>query len=413
MATLSVVIPAYNEEQGIAEIIQRVLAVRYDLEQAGVDQMELLVVDDGSHDRTAEITESIAGATLIRHPHNKGYGAALKTGFANAKGDLIGFLDADGTYPPEYFPKLCQAALEGSDLVIGSRMAGEDSQMPVTRRVGNLFFANLLSIIGRQRISDSASGMRVFKRHVMELVYPLPDGLNLTPVMSARALHENIKMTEVPIPYSERLGRSKLSVVRDGTTFLQSIVWTVLNYNPVRILGMIGLGGIGFAMLVAVGLVAARLSGITTLGPWGVATIFWALVSGVTGISTFALGATFNYLVSLFYKRPIRQGLFGKPLLKTPLDRHFGWMGAATFLTGIGLAVASLILGVNGWEISRLWLYLVGSAMLVLTGVQLGIYWLLMRVLEELSQREVGDLKEPIPVAQPQDGMSMAGVTLE
>jgi glycosyltransferase involved in cell wall biosynthesis len=413
MTTLSVVIPAYNEEQGIAEIIHRVLAVKDDLKLAGVDHMELLVVDDGSRDRTAEITESIDGATLIRHPQNKGYGAALKTGFANARGELIGFLDADGTYPPEYFPKLCQAALEGSDLVIGSRMAGEDSQMPVTRRVGNLFFANLLSIIGRQRISDSASGMRVFKRHVMELVYPLPDGLNLTPVMSARALHENIKMTEVPIPYSERLGRSKLSVVRDGTTFLQSIVWTVLNYNPVRILGMIGLGGVGFAMLVAIGLVIARLSGITTLGPWGVAAIFWALVSGVTGISTFALGATFNYLVSLFYKRPIRQGLFGKPLLKTPLDRHFGWMGAGTFLAGISLAVASLILGVNGWEISRLWLYLVGSAMLVLTGVQLGIYWLLMRVLEELSQREVGDLKEPIPVAQPQDGMSMAGVPLE
>lgn len=413
MTTLSVVIPAYNEEQGIAEIIHRVLAVKDDLKLAGVDHMELLVVDDGSRDRTAEITESIDGATLIRHPQNKGYGAALKTGFANARGELIGFLDADGTYPPEYFPKLCQAALEGSDLVIGSRMAGEDSQMPVTRRVGNLFFANLLSIIGRQRISDSASGMRVFKRHVMKLVYPLPDGLNLTPVMSARALHENIKMTEVPIPYSERLGRSKLSVVRDGTTFLQSIVWTVLNYNPVRILGMIGLGGIVFAMLVAVGLVAARLSGITTLGPWGVAAIFWALVSGVTGISTFALGATFNYLVSLFYKRPIRQGLFGKPLLKTPLDRHFGWMGAVTFLAGIGLAIASLILGVNGWEISRLWLYLVGSAMLVLTGVQLGIYWLLMRVLEELSQREVGDLKESIPLAQPQEGMSMASVPLE
>ncbi|MEJ2600886.1 MAG: glycosyltransferase family 2 protein [Anaerolineales bacterium] len=413
MTTLSVVIPAYNEEQGIAEIIQRVLAVRDDLKQAGVDQMELLVVDDGSHDRTAEITESIAGATLIQHPHNKGYGAALKTGFANAKGDLIGFLDADGTYPPEYFPKLCRAALDGSDLVIGSRMAGEDSQMPLTRRVGNLFFATLLSIIGRQRISDSASGMRVFKRHVMELVHPLPDGLNLTPVMSARALHENIKMTEVPIPYSERLGRSKLSVVRDGTTFLQSIVWTVLNYNPVRILGMIGLGGVGFALLVAIGLVTARLSGVTTLGPWGVAAIFWALVSGVTGISTFALGATFNYLVSLFYKRPIRQGLFGKPLLKTPIDRHFGWMGTLAFMLGIGLAIASLILGINGWEISRLWLYLVGSAMLVLTGVQLGIYWLLMRVLEELSQREFIDQSEPVSVVQPQEGIRMAGVPVE
>lgn len=390
MTTLSVVIPAYNEEQGIAEIVNRVLAIREDLLKIGIADMELLVVDDGSRDQTAQITSSIEGVRLIRHPVNKGYGAALKTGFSNARGELIGFLDADGTYPPEYFPLLCQQILKGDDLVIGSRMAGADSKMPLTRRVGNLFFANLLTLIGRQRVSDSASGMRVFKREVMELVYPLPDGLNLTPVMSARALHENIRMSEVAIPYSERLGRSKLSVIRDGTTFLQSIVWTVMNYNPVRIFGLIGMGGIALAVLIGLGLVIARLSGVTTLGPWGVAAIFWALVSGVAGISTFALGATFNYLVSLFYKRPIRQGLFGRPLLKKPLERYFVWLGLASLAVGVILAGISLVLGINGWEIARLWLYLVGSAMFILIGVQLVIYWILMRVLEELSQREIG-----------------------
>ena len=157
--------------------------------QIGVSDLELLVVDDGSADQTGTIAEKIEGVTLIRHPKNKGYGAALKTGFCQAKGDLIGFLDADGTYPPEYFPALCQQALNGSELVIGSRMAGADSEMPVTRKIGNLFFANLLSLLARQRITDSASGMRVFHRDVLERIYPLPDGLNLTPVMSTRALH--------------------------------------------------------------------------------------------------------------------------------------------------------------------------------------------------------------------------------
>lgn len=388
MTTLSIVIPAYNEEQGIAEIAGRVLAVAGDLQKVGVDRLELLVVDDGSKDKTAEIAEAIPGVRLIRHPQNKGYGAALKTGFASSSGELIGFLDADGTYPPEYFPALCERALAGDDLVIGSRMAGAESQMPATRRLGNLFFAGLLTLIGRQRVSDSASGMRVFKRGVLEKVYPLPDGLNLTPVMSARALHEDLRMSEVPIPYSERLGRSKLSVVRDGTTFLQSIVWTAMYYNPVRILGILGLGGIGIALVVGLSLVAIRLSGITTLGPWGVAAVFWAVVSGVVGISLFSLGATFNYLVSLFHKRPIRQGLFGKPIFKAALDRQFGWMGVAAILIGLGLSLASLILGVNGWDVARLWLYLMGSAMFVLTGVQLVISWILMRVLEELSQRE-------------------------
>jgi len=389
MTILSVVIPAYNEENGISEIANRVLAVGPALKNAGVEKLELLVVDDGSRDRTAEVASSIPGVCLIRHPKNKGYGAALKTGFSKASGELIGFLDADGTYPPEYFPQLCQAALNGTDLVIGSRMAGADSQMPVTRRIGNFFFANLLSILGRQKVTDSASGMRVFKKEILEQIYPLPDGLNLTPVMSTRALHEGIKIEEVPIPYSERVGRSKLSVIRDGRIFLQSMVWTALSYNPVRILGILGLAGIGIAGLIFLGLIIARLNGITTLGSWGVAALFTALISVVSGVNVFALGVTFNYLVSLFYKKPIRQGLFGKPIFKTPLDQQFGWMGIVSVILGLAIGTVSIVLGVRGWDIDRLWFYLLSSAMIFLVGVQLFIYWLLLRILEELSQREV------------------------
>lgn len=389
MTLLSIVIPAYNEEKGIAEIACRVLSVEADLKDAGVDQLELIIVDDGSKDRTAEVVSKIAGVNLICHPQNKGYGAALKTGFSKARGELIGFLDADGTYPPEYFPHLCRAALNGVDLVIGSRMAGAESKMPLTRRVGNFFFANLLTVLSRQKVTDSASGMRVFKREILEQIYPLPDGLNLTPVMSTRALHEGITIGEVPIPYSERVGRSKLSVIRDGRIFLQSMVWTVLYYNPVRILGMIGATGVGIAALVFLGFVIARLQGITTLRPWGVFALFLALISSVAGINIFALGVTFNYLVSLFYRRPIRQGLFGKPIFKVPLDLHFGWMGMIAVVLGLAIAVVSLALGVQGWEIGRLWFYLLSSALLFLAGIQLVIYWLLLRILEELSQRDL------------------------
>jgi glycosyltransferase involved in cell wall biosynthesis len=389
MTTLSIVIPAYNEENGIAEIANRVLKVKPELVKVGVHEMELLVVDDGSRDRTAEVAAGIAGVTLVRHPKNRGYGAALKTGFSKACGDLIGFLDADGTYPPEYFPKLCVAAMNGSDLVIGSRMAGEASEMPVTRRVGNFFFANLLTILGRQKVTDSASGMRVFKREILSHIYPLPDGLNLTPVMSTRALHEGVKIEEVPIPYSERVGRSKLSVIHDGRVFLQSMVWTALSYNPVRIFGLIGLAGMAVAGLIFMSLFIARLNGITTLGPWGVTGLFTAMVSAVAGINIFSLGVTFNYLVSLFYKKPIRQGLFGKPFFKTPLDQHFGWMGLVSIFVSMIILVGSLVLGLNGWEIERIWFYLVGSALAFLIGMQLTVYWLLLRVLEELSKREI------------------------
>lgn len=389
MTTLSVVIPAYNEEDGIAEIAHRVLSILPNLTQVGVDDLELLVVDDGSSDKTVEIARSIDGVTLIQHPQNRGYGGALKTGFSQARGELIGFLDADGTYPPEYFPQLCKEALNGSELVIGSRMAGADSQMPITRRIGNFFFANLLSLIGRQRVTDSASGMRVFKKSVLERIYPLPDGLNLTPVMSTRAVHEQVRMTEIPIPYSERLGRSKLSVVHDGRLFLESMVWTALTYNPVRILGMLGVIGMGIAALISIGLVVVRLSGTKTLGYWGVAAVFTALVTAVAGLSLFALGVTFNYLVTIFHKRPVRQGLFGKPIFKTPIHHHFGWTGLLGLVLGLGLGIGSLALGISNEGIERLWLYLLGSAMMILMGVQLIIYWVLLRVLEDLGQREV------------------------
>jgi hypothetical protein len=278
--------------------------------------------------------------------------------------------------------------LEGADLVIGSRRAGEESHMPPTRRLGNFFFANLLSLVSRQKVSDSASGQRVFKREVYERMLPLPNGLNLTPVQSARALHEEMKVVEVPISYSERLGRSKLSVVHDGRIFLQSIIWTVMMYNPVRILGLIGLGGVVIAVLAFLGLLIARLSGSTTLGPWGIAGVFIGAISGVVGISLYSLGVTFNRLVKLFNQDSIqKQGMFGGLIFKESPDRYFGWAGFLAFVLGIVIGVASLALGFSGWTIVQQWLYLLGSAMLILIGLQLLISWIFVQVLDEISQR--------------------------
>ena len=396
MTTLSVVIPAYNEEDGIAAVAQRVLRVRPELPAVGIDDLELIVVDDGSRDRTAEIVRSLPGVRLLSHKINGGYGAALKTGFAAARGEWIGFLDADGTYPPEHFPALCRVALqEDADIVIGSRMAGADSEMPAVRRVGNFIFANLVSLVSAQRITDSASGMRVFKKSVLDRIYPLPDGLNLTPVMSTRALHEGLKMVETPIPYSERQGRSKLNVVRDGTRFAQSIVWTALTYNPVRQLGLIGLAALLIAALIGVVFVVQRLRGVTELSPLGIFALSSAAVLAVAGVSIFSLGATFNYLVALFHKQPVRQGVWGKPLFSKPLERHFGWLGLVAMLLGATGGLGSLILGMSGWSQTRLWFWQLLSAGAGLVGLQLVVSWFIMRALAELSEREVrvaGDL---------------------
>jgi hypothetical protein len=388
MTQLSIVIPALNEESGIADIAGRVLAVAPALQSAGVSTLELIVVDDGSTDRTAEIAAAIPGVTVVSHPRNRGYGAAIKTGFRAASGELLAFLDADGTYPPEAFPDLCRALADtGADVVVGSRMADSTSGMPRTRRLGNTFFAGLVSLIGGARVTDSASGQRVLKRGALEQLYPLPDGLNFTPVMTTRALHERLHMVEVPIHYSERVGDSKLSVLHDGRRFLTTILWTAMGYNPSRVLGLLGLACVAAAALLGLGLVLLRLSGTTTLGPWGVFAAFTTLVLGVSGVSILNLGITFNYLVSLFHHTAVPQGLFGRA--RWPgLDRQFGWLGLAAMTLGLVMAGVGLALGLGGWDITRTWLWLLGSALAGLAGLQLVISWVLMRVLEELSVRD-------------------------
>ncbi len=385
---LSICVPVYNERDAIADTLRRCLALKRDLEDVGISPLEVIAVDDGSKDGSADAIAAFPEVRLIRHPVNRGYGAALKTGFAAASHELIGFLDGDATYPPEQFPQLCREIVEDrADLVIGSRLAGAETDMPIVRRIGNLFFARLLSIVGRAAVSDSASGMRVFRKSTLAVLSPLPDGLNLTPVMSTRAVHERIRVVERPIPYSERMGESKLSVAGDGLRFLSTIVWTALTYNPVRIFGIVGLASVGLALAVAVALVVARLRGVDVLGPAGVFAVFAALVFGVAGVTLFALGAAFNYLVSLFHQRPIRQGLFTRPLMTVPVESFFLPAGLSSLVAGIGLSGVSFIQSLGGWPIERLWLYLSGSALMILVGLQLALWWLIMSVLAELSQR--------------------------
>lgn len=385
---LSIVIPAYNEEDGVAEVIERVLKVEPELLKVGLDGMELIIVDDCSKDRTAEIVQSYAdrGVVLIQHKVNRNYGGALKTGFRHAKGNLLAFMDADGTYPPEYYPKMYQAMVaHNADLVIGSRMAGIESKMPFTRRVGNTLFAGLVSAIAHTRITDSASGQRILRREVLEKLYPLPDGLNFTPVMSTRALHEDIKMIEVPIKYEERDGESKLSVINDGLRFLFSILGTAAVYNPVRLLGAASIAAVVFAVLALLPWVIAVGQGVQERADYA-NLLFVAMTLAIVAVNLFSTGTVFNYIVSLFHRRPIRQGLFGRPVFRKPLEQRFGSIGIALFTFGVILFGAAV--GVSQSS-EPAWFLLVPSAMFVMTGIQLGTSWLLVHLLTELSKREL------------------------
>lgn len=387
MKTLSVVIPAFNEQDGIVQIVERVRAVALAL-TAQDTALELIVVDDGSRDRTGPLAAQCADTRVIRHTVNRGYGAALKTGFRHASGEYVGFLDADGTYPPEAFPELCRALeTQNADIVVGSRMSGASSQMPLMRRIGNVVFAGMLSVLSGVRVRDSASGMRVFRRRILPQIYPLPDGLNLTPAMTTRALHEELSIVEVPIAYSERIGRSKLSVVRDGMRFTNTIVWTTMTYNPVRVWGGVGLAMGAVATVLAFLLVLGWLSGGQMLGAFAPFAAFLMLVMGVLGASIFLLGVMFSYLIAIFTDKPVRRGMFGRVIFDPPLDYSFGWLGSLTAIAGILVSLAAFAMSLKGSGLEQLWLWFLLGALLIMVGVQLGVSYVVIRVLDELTHR--------------------------
>ncbi len=241
MSTFSIIIPAYNEEQAVGAIIERCLAARERItDGTGIDAVEIIVVNDGSQDRTAEIAAQYSAVRLVSYEHNQGYGAAIKAGFAVAKGEVLGFLDADGTCNPLFFTELCRICQEEhADIVLGSRLNAQ-SRMPLLRWLGNVLYALLLGVLSSRAVTDTASGMRVLLRSALPKLYPLPDGMNFTPAMSAKALLDSgLSIAEVPMPYSERVGFSKLKVFSDGVRFLQTIIDTALMLRPARIFGLL------------------------------------------------------------------------------------------------------------------------------------------------------------------------------
>lgn len=392
--TLSVVIPALNEQHSIVQIITRVRGTKTALAKAAI-LLEIVVVDDGSQDTTAALASQCPDTRVMRHPTNRGYGAAIKTGFRHASGEYLAFLDADGTYPPEALPELCCALEnENADLVVGSRMSGAASEMPFTRRVGNFAFARMLSLLSGVRVRDSASGMRVLKREILPQLYPLPNGLDFTPAMTTRALNEELKVIEVPIAYAERLGRSKLSVVRDGVRFTNTIVWTTMTYRPVRVWGGLGLALGSLALVLAVLLGLDSLTGGTLLGTRSSFVAFTMLVLGALGTTIFSLGVMFSYLIAIFTHKPVRRGMFGRVIFNPPLDYYFGRIGGFTALIGIFVSGITFAILTSGGSIGELWFWLLLSSLLIVVGVLLCMSFLVIRVLDELALREATTQRE-------------------
>ncbi len=391
MRILSVVIPAYNEEDGIAPILERVLKVKGAVQKSpgAIEDVEVIVVNDASQDRTCDIASSYPDVTVITHSQNKGYGGALKTGFAAAKGEWIGFLDADGTYPPEEFPALCEAMVSrDADMVIGSRMTGAKSGMPIRRYIGNKFFAYLLSWIVGSAITDTASGQRVFKRTILPQLLPLPDGLHLTPAMSTAALHEGLNIIEVPIRYDNRVGRSKLHIVSDGFRFLNIIIRTARLYNPLKFFGVVGLALLAIGCFLSVEPITYYLD-VRRVEDTEIYRLVTIMVLFVTGINVMVFGAFANHILEIVRGKTLAQSsLLGKYVLNRRTIGRSGLLGTILMVGAVSLNYQALYEYVTSGYIFVHWVYVLTGATLFLVGLQLLMGSILVGILQEINERQ-------------------------
>lgn len=386
----SIIIPAYNEEQSIKSIIERTEKARsHIIRDAFVDEVEIIVVDDGSMDKTKEFAQQYQGIKLISYEKNKGYGAAIKLGFERAQGDILGFLDADGTCDPLFFSTLINSLIKNeSDIAIGSRL-GPESRMPKIRRLGNNVYVKIINFLGNVKITDSASGMRVLKRKALVDLYPLPDGLHFTPAMSCKALMDGkLKIIEEPMEYKEREGKSKLSVIKDGQQFLKTIIEISLYYKPLKLFSLIG------SLLIIVALIYAIHPVMYYLAYHRIEEIFiYRLISIVVfsliGINFVLFGFFVQNFLCIIYNKPdIHDNVSNKFLKILLYPYNLIRMGAFISILGIVLNWQTVYQYFTTGKIFLHWIYVLTGGFLLMIGMEIFTFGFLQKILNMHKERQ-------------------------
>ncbi len=281
---IAAAIPAFNEEQYIGTVVLKT--------RQYVD--ETIVVDDGSADQTAKIAR-LAGATVVQHERNQGYGASIKTILAEAKKkdiDILVLLDGDSQHNPDEIPNLIKPITEGFDLVIGSREQ-QQNDIPGYRRAGQRVIARFSRVLSGQELSDSESGFRAFSRKAIEQLDLKENGMAVSAETISRATEKGLKITETPISVRYTADGSTLNPVAHGVGVLSRIIAMISERRPLFFFGW------GGAILVVLGLLAGiRAFGIVIGG--GGALTGYALVSIlllVIGIFSIFTGIILNTLM--------------------------------------------------------------------------------------------------------------------
>jgi glycosyltransferase involved in cell wall biosynthesis len=279
-------LPAYNEGKYIGTLV-------LDTRQY-VD--EVIVVDDGSGDDTARIA-GLAGANVVRHPQNLGYGAAIQSLLAEARkrdADVLVILDADSQHDPQEIPHLVQPIREGYDFVVGSRQ-GQAGQIPFYRRVGQKVILNSLNVLSGKRFTDSECGFRAFSRKALATLDLKESGMAVSAETIAEATRCNLKVTQVPVSVTYHKDGSTLNPFSHGLGVFTRVLMMISEQKPLFFFGLAGL------VMIIAGIVAGAFA-IRLYSQSGVVSVPWSLIAGfllILGTISFYTGLTLHAMADI------------------------------------------------------------------------------------------------------------------
>jgi glycosyltransferase involved in cell wall biosynthesis len=281
---VTIIIPAFNEEKAIKDTLDKLIPF------AKKNNWEIVVVNDGSSDKTKEIVEKMESITLLNHPHNKGYGAALKTGMKYSNTELVAFYDSDGQHNPEDLERLVEN-FGNYDMLVGQR--GKDSHQDWIRKPGKFVLSKVANYLAERKIPDLNSGLRVIRRDIIiHLLHLLPNKFSLTTTSTIAMINLGYNVGYSPIRVNKRIGKSTVKQFKHGTGVILLILRLIILFNPLKIFirASVYLFLIGLAYEVAYGII---------LNPDGVSLIPGALFIMVTSILIFFFGLVVDQISEL------------------------------------------------------------------------------------------------------------------
>ena len=234
----SIIVPAYDEGAAVADVVEAL--------RGCAPWKEILVIDDGSRDETSRWAQE-AGARVIRHPYNKGNGAAVKTGLRHAAGEWILILDGDGQHSPDDAVRLIQWLGE-YDLVVGARSPA--SQATHIRRLGNDLLNALAGYLAERKIPDLTSGFRAARReYLMEFLHLLPNGFSTPTTTTLAFLRAGYNVRFEPVEARRRTGQSKIRLARDGARFFLILLKVITIFSPLKVFAPVSAAAFGLGIV--------------------------------------------------------------------------------------------------------------------------------------------------------------------